>query len=131
MPDINFLDPRDKSPRKLKSFSQDDLLSIRDKDDNYLVATKIETKNIIKEFIKDEFDFLTDNIVVNQTKQIEKEIQQNINARIITIEKSVSAYIDYKFDQLSEKICDLLITRKFTEEVDRKVKERLNKRGGF
>jgi len=120
-------DERDKKPRRLRTVAEGDLINIKDKDDNFLVITKIETKNVIREFIKDEFDFLTNKVVVNQSKEIEK----GVNRRIEGIEKSVSAYIDYKFDKLSEKICELLLNRKFNEEVERKVKERLNKRGGF
>jgi ABC-type sulfate transport system substrate-binding protein len=120
-------DERDKKSRRLRTLSEGDLINLKDKDDNFLVITKIETKNVIREFIKDEFDFLTNKVVINQSKEIEKDV----NRRIEAIEKSVSAYIDYKFDKLSEKICELLLTRKFDEEVDRKVKERLNKRGGF
>ena len=120
-------DERDKKPRRLRTLADGDLINIKDKDDNFLVITKIETKNVIREFIKDEFDFLTNKVVINQSKEIEKDV----NRRIEGIEKSVSAYIDYKFDKLSEKICELLLNRKFNEEVERKVKERLNKRGGF
>ncbi len=118
---------RNKEPRKLRTLNECELINLKDKDDNFLVITKIETKNVIREFIKDEFDFLTQKTVANKTIEIEGDVSK----RIEKIEKSVSAYIDYKFDVLSEKICELLLTRKFNEEVERKVKERLNKRGGF
>ncbi len=118
---------KNKSPRKLQAFVQDDLLPIKDRNDDFLVVTKIETKNVIKEYINDEFKFLTQKVVNTHRESLEGDI----DSRMAFVEKSVSAYIDYKFDKLAESICDLLITRKFKEEVERRVNERLSKKDKF
>lgn len=118
---------RDKQPRRLRSLIDGDLINLNDSVGQTLLLTKIETKSIVKEYIESEFDALLHQKVNNTLK----EIGGNADKRIEEIEKSVSAYIDYKFDKLSEKICELLLHRKFNEEVERKVKERLNKRGKF
>ena len=48
-----------------------------------------------------------------------------VETRISQIEKDADAFIGLKIDEMAEKICDMLITRKFKEEVEKKAEELL------
>ena len=118
-----------KLPQRLKRLESSDVLSIKDSNGDFLVVTKQETANVIREFIRNEVINISDGFSENQKKEINKRIDENFR----TIEKSVDSFIEHRFNLLAEKVCDMLITRKFTEEVAKKVDSLLNKkqRGKF
>lgn len=111
-------------PQRLKKLESSDLLSIKDSNGDFLVVTKQETTHIIKEFIKNEVINSADDFSSKQRKAMEKRVEANLDK----IEKSLIAFIDYKFDMLAEKACDMLITRKFNEEVLKKAEELITKK---
>ena len=69
----------------------------------------------------------TTNILSTFDTMIESNIKPEMNEKFSTMQKDVVAYIDFKIDILSQKICDMLITRKFNEEVDKRVNEKFEK----
>ena len=105
---------------RLKRLDATDLLKIPTDGDDYLVVTKQEVANIIRKFIQNEIGNLPDEIAKNH----KDELIKHINNKVAIIEKELSAFIDYKFDMLAEKACDILISRKFNEQVDKRVQER-------
>jgi len=109
-------------PQRLKKLESSDLLPIKDKNGDFLIVTKQETTNIIREFVKNEVLNFSDNFIDTQNKTFQK----NVDSRMAYIEKSIDAFIEYKFNLLAEKVCDMLINRKFNEEVNRKVEEHIN-----
>lgn len=119
-------------PQRLKKLENSDLLSIKDSNGDFLVVTKQETTKVIKDFIEAQFsnelDEMSRNIATSEKRKLEKIVTDRLN----DIEKNIDAFIEYKFTLLSEKICDMLITRKFGEEVNKKADELLlKKRGKF
>ena len=109
------------TPRRLKSLTSEDVLSIKDANGNYLVVTKQEVDYTIRQMVRNEMDFFTDEAIKGRKKECEEMIRVKTEA----IERSIYAMITFKFDKLAEKVCDLLITRKFNEEVERKVNLKL------
>jgi hypothetical protein len=119
-------------PQRLKKLENSDLLSIKDSNGDFLVVTKQETTKVIKDFIEAQFsnelDEMSRNIATSEKRKLEKIVTDRLN----DIEKNIDAFIEHKFTLLSEKICDMLITRKFGEEVNKKAEELLlKKRGQF
>lgn len=101
---------------RLKRLDATDLLTVPTEDGDHLVVTKQEVANILKKFIESEVGNLPDEI----TKNHKEELIKHINQKMSMIEKELSAFIEYKFDTLAEKACDMLISRKFNEEVERR-----------
>ena len=108
---------------RLKRLDATDLLKVPTENDDYLVVTKQEVASIIRIFIQNEIGNLPDEI----SKSHKDELIKSINQKIAVIEKELSAFIDYKFDKLAEKACEMLISRKFTEEVESRVQQRAEK----
>ena len=108
---------------RLKRLDATDLLTIPNENGDHLVVTKQEVANIIKKFIQNEIGNLPDEI----SKTHKDELIKHINQKISIIEKELSVFIDYKFDALAEKACEMLISRKFTEEVESRVQQRAEK----
>lgn len=116
---------------RLKRLDATDLLKVPTENDDYLVVTKQEVAHIIRKFIQNEIGNLPDEITTKHRDEILKEvnkknliIEKELKDRLSTIEKELSAFIDFKFDALAEKACDLLISRKFNEEIEKRVQER-------
>lgn len=105
---------------RLKRLDATDLLVVPTEDENKLVVTKQEVANILRQFISNEIGNLPDEIAKNHKEELIKHITQKIEI----IEKELLAFIDYKFDTLAEKACDILISRKFNEEVEKRVEEK-------
>lgn len=119
-------------PRTLKRIEPSDLLTIKDEKDDYYVVTKQETAKVIRDFIASEIGNLPDEISEKHKKRIFDELNKRMLAienmmttRISEIEKEIAAFIDFKFDNLAEKASELLINRKFMEEVNKKVEDKL------
>ena len=108
---------------RLKRLDATDLLKVPTDNDDYLVVTKQEVANIVRTFIQNEIGNLPDEI----SRSHKDDLIKSINQKIAVIEKELSAFVDYKFDKLAEKACEMLIARKFTEEVESKVQQRAEK----
>ena len=119
------------APARLKRLEESDYITIKGEKKEITVVTKQETRSVIKELIEKECGpaliKATTNILSTFDTMIESNIKPEMNEKFSTMQKDVVAYIDFKIDILSQKICDMLITRKFNEEVDKRVNEKFEK----
>ena len=123
---------KNKSPRRLKKLESSDLLTIKNELDDYYVVTKQETVKVIREFVKNEIGNLPDELSEEQRNKISRDIKErmsgvekSIKIRLSEMESELAAFIDYKFDELAEKACEMLLNRKFMEEVDKRAEQKL------
>ena len=117
---------------KLKRLEESDILRI-DFNDQSLIITKQETGNIVRGFLQAEFNNEITSLKEHFFKVTEEiinndNLKQNVNNKMCEIEKSIDSYIEYKFDQLAQKISEHLLSRAFNEEVERKVNELIEKK---
>jgi hypothetical protein len=108
---------KNKEPRRLKRLDQTDLLTVEDKNGDYLVVTKQEVTKIIREFITSEIGNLPDEI----SERHKKDLSLRVNNKMLDLERDLLAFINYKFDSVAEKACEMLLNRKFNEEIDKRV----------
>ncbi len=115
-------------PQRLKKLEASDLLSIKDSNGDFLVFTKQETAKVIKNFIYTELGEELNDISSNIASVEKKKLEKIVNKKLLEVEASIDAFIAYKFDLLAEKVCEMLINRKFNEEVDKKAEELLRQK---
>lgn len=123
---------KSKFPRPLKRLESSDLLTIKDENEDYYVVTKQETAKVIRDFITSEIGNIPDEISQKHKQRLLDEIDKKMSAiekvvsdRLNDMEKEIAAFIDFKFDKLAEKASELLINRKFMEEVNKKAEQKL------
>lgn len=117
--------PRQKPiPQRLKRLEASDYIQIRDANGDILVVTKQETRSVIHEMLEHEYKLLSQRVI----KKIEDDLTKQIEENFKTFEKDAESFINYKIDQTAEKICDMLITRKFKEEVEKRAEELLRQK---
>lgn len=117
--------PRQKpTPQRLKRLEASDYIQIRDANGDILVVTKQETRSVIHEMLEHEYKLLSQRVI----KKIEDDLTKQIEENFKTFEKDAESFINYKIDQTAEKICDMLITRKFKEEVEKRAEELLRQK---
>ena len=114
---------KEKLPRKLKKLEPSDILTVKDNNDDLYVVTKQEVARVIREFITNEIGNLPDEI----SERHKKDLASKINSKMEILEKELVTFIDYRFDTIAEKACEMLLSRKFTEEVNKRVDERIEK----
>lgn len=137
---------KDKTPRRLKKLEASDLLTLITDSKDTLVVTKQETAVIVSSFIKSECSGILDelkneisyaakDIQHNKVELLNEELSRRVNEldkkmtdKLNIIEKSIDGFIEHRFNELSEKICNLLITRRFNDEVNKKAEELLHKK---
>jgi len=102
MPDL-----REKLPRKLKKLEPSDILTVKDNNDDLYVVTKQEVARVIREFITNEIGNLPDEI----SERHKKDLASKIGNKMAILEKDLIAFIDYKFDTIAEKACEMLLIR--------------------
>jgi len=108
-------------PQRLRRLTESDYLKISFDDEGALVVTKEETEDVIKQMLVNNYHLTASEIVSN----LEKCLKNEIDAKFDCIEKELSAYIEFKINNLSEKLVEMLLNRKFNEEVDKKVQLRI------
>lgn len=111
-------------PRRLKRLESTDYMQINDSNGDILVVTKQETKAVIREMLEDEYNLLFKRSI----KKLETNITQFVENNISSFEKDAEAFINHKIDQAAEKICDMLVMRKFKDEVEKRAEELLLKK---
>lgn len=112
--------------RTLRGVVSGDMITLEDKNGDAFVVTKAETQDIVCGYIKREFRKLESDLLNEEYKKLEGTVLEHMKE----IEKSIDAFIEYKFDKLAEKVCEMLLARNFKEEIDRKIQEKLNKPKG-
>lgn len=117
--------PRQKPvPQRLKRLEATDYMQVNDANGDILVVTKQETNAIIRGMLEHEYELLSKRVIQN----VENRLTKLIDSRFSQFEKESEAFINFKIDQMAEKICDMLITRKFKEEVEKKAEELILKK---
>lgn len=119
-------------PRRLKKLESSDLLSIKDSKGDFLLVTKQETAMVIREFMKNEVINIGDDIIENEKKVLIKRIDEgvkkinfDVDAYLANVEKTIDDFISHKIDVITEKVCTLLINKKFSEEVDKAAEKKI------
>lgn len=117
--------PRQKPiPQRLKRLEATDYMQVRDGNGDILVVTKQETKAVIKEMLEYEYELLSRRAIQN----VQNKLTELVDSKFSQIERDAEAFVNFKTDQMAEKICDMLVTRKFKEEVEKKAEELLLKK---
>jgi hypothetical protein len=116
-------------PARLKKLESSDLLPIKDLNGDYLVVTKQETNLVIKELLEVQSDALLNDKVKKIVKSFETivdgPLKKGIDVRLDDLSRDVEAHINYRIDNLAKNITEMLITKNFNDEVNRKVEEKL------
>ena len=55
------------------------------------------------------------------------ELRKNIDIKIKSLERNIEAYLETKFDEVTNKVAESLINRKFNEEVNSRANKFLKK----
>jgi len=125
MPELNIKP----IPQRLRSLNSAELVPLQDSNGDYLVITKQETNEIIKELIEVHSEIHLKKAITNVSKKFDdfvaREINPLISKEIQTLQKEVAAYLEFRIDNLANNICETLITKKFNEEVERRVSEKI------
>lgn len=117
--------PRQKPiPQRLKRLEATDYMQVKDVNGDILVVTKQETKAVIREMLEYEYELLSKRVIQN----VENRLTKLVDGKVNQIERDAEAFMNFKIDQMAEKICDMLITRKFKEEVEKKAEELILKK---
>jgi hypothetical protein len=111
-------------PRRFKRLEETDYMKVNDLNGDVLVVTKQETRSVIKEMLEYEYELLSRRAIQNVNVRLTEFIDEKFNL----FQKDAEAFINHKIDQMAEKICNALITRKFNEEVEKKAEELLLKK---
>ena len=127
--------PAKVTPRSLKKLTEDDILRIELENEDCLVVTKQETAKVIRDLLNQEVGNLNDYQLVLDAK---KQIDENLNKlsetlktytvnKLAKVEKDINAYIDFRIDTTAQKLTEALLSRKFNEEIDKRVNDIIEK----
>ena len=114
-------------PEKFKGNNGVSYVRLVNEDDEVHILTEQETRSIIKEMIYKEIDFHSSEVI----EKFKEKSEENLSAGFWHVDEELNKFINRKFDALSDKIVDMLITRKFNEEVEKRVNEKLKQKGKF
>ena len=101
----------------------EDVLSFQNKEGDLVVMRPSEAKEVIREFFINELDLYLDDIVVNY----KMKANTDVTLKLETFENRLNGFIEDKFNQISEKVIESVITRLVAEEVNKRVDEKLKK----
>jgi hypothetical protein len=101
----------------------EDVLSFENKEGDLVVMRPSEAKEVIREFFINELDLYLDEIVVNY----KMKANTDVTLKLETFENRLNGFIEDKFNQISEKVIERVITRLVEVEVNKRVDEKLKK----
>ena len=102
----------------------EDVLSFENKEGELVVMRPSEAKEVIREFFINELDLYLDEIVVNY----KMKANTDVTLKLETFENRLNGFIEDKFNQISEKVIERVITRLVEVEVNKRVDEKLKKK---
>ena len=102
----------------------EDVLSFENKEGDLVVMRPSEAKEVIREFFINELDLYLDEIVVNY----KMKANTDVTLKLETFENRLNGFIEDKFNQISEKVIERVITRLVEVEVNKRVDEKLKKK---
>jgi flagellar biosynthesis/type III secretory pathway protein FliH len=101
--------------------NRQELLKIKNANNDTLLLTKEEVKEILIKYIDEELDFFTSGI----TKRRVDEIIEGVNYRLNRFEKSLDKHINDKINEITEKIIKNSTTNIIEQRVNEKLTEKL------
>jgi hypothetical protein len=102
----------------------EDVLSFENKEGDLVVMRPSEAKEVIREFFINELDLYLNDIVVNY----KMKANTDVTLKLETFENRLNGFIEDKFNQISEKVIERVITRLVEVEVNKRVDEKLKKK---
>lgn len=78
---------------------------------------------MIKALIKESMSEQSNELVT----ALNVELRKNIDIKIKSLERNIEAYLETKFDEVTNKVAESLINRKFNEEVNSRANKFLKK----
>ena len=101
----------------------EDVLSFENKEGELVVMRPSEAKDVIREFFVHELDLYLDDVVINY----KMKATTDISSKLETFQHRLESFLDDKFNQITEKVMERVITRLVEEEVNKRVDEKLKK----
>lgn len=101
----------------------EDVLSFENKEGDLVVMRPSEAKDVIREFFVHELDLYLDDIVINY----KMKANTDVTLKLEIFENRLNGFIEDKFNQISEKVIERVITRLVEVEVNKRVDEKLKK----
>jgi hypothetical protein len=101
----------------------EDVLSFENKEGDLVVMRPSEAKDVIREFFVHELDLYLDDIVINY----KMKANTDITLKLEIFENRLNGFIEDKFNQITEKVMERIITRLVEVEVNKRVDEKLKK----
>lgn len=101
----------------------EDVLSFENKERELVVMRPSEAKDVIREFFVHELDLYLDDVVINY----KMKATTDISSKLETFQHRLESFLDDKFNQITEKVMERVITRLVEEEVNKRVDEKLKK----
>lgn len=100
-----------------------DLVKLKITADETILFTKEELREALIKYIDDELSFFVTGISAKR----KKELEDRLNNKLVGMEKSLTSYINDRFDVITERIVDQTIGRKIEEEVTKRLNAKLEK----
>lgn len=114
-------------PARFKKLEESDIMNINGKNKEVTLVTKQETRSVIKELLEGQCDALlkkaSAKVITDFDKIIEENVTPTYNTKFEELKRDIAAYIDFRIDVLAKNITESLLTRKFNEEVERRVEK--------
>ena len=101
----------------------EDVLSFENKEGDLVVMRPSEAKEVIREFFINELDLYLDDVVINY----KMKATTDMSSKLETFQYRLEVFLDDKFNQITEKVMERVITRLVEEEVNKRVDEKLKK----
>jgi hypothetical protein len=101
----------------------EDVLSFENKEGDLVVMRPSEAKDVIREFFVHELDLYLDDIVINYKMKATTDMASKLE----TFQNRLEVFLDNKFNQITEKVMERVITRLVEVEVNKRVDEKLKK----
>ena len=109
------------SPREPQEYKAGDVIKIENKSGDIAVFTPKEVRTILQEYIIQELEFFSDEVV----RKNRSKVTERIDFKLKQLENSLVQHIDAKFLKIEEKIIEDIIDRKIEEEVTKRLEIKL------
>jgi hypothetical protein len=91
--------------------------------DDAMILTVDETRECLRNYIKDELGYFAEDM----SRARSLEIEERLNFKLKQIENSMIRHIDEKINKITERIVELSISRVIEQEVETRLNKKLDK----
>jgi len=98
-------------------------LKINTAADEAMLLTVDETKEYLRNYIKDELGYFAEDV----SRERRLEVEERLNFKLKQIESSMIRHIDEKINKITERIVELSISRVIEQEVETRLNRKLDK----